>query len=71
MRYLRRLKGTATKEAGMALTNKDKRALKDALWGQIENIVMGAIEKTGYQHDLEHLDPDEMTKYLQKLVNSL
>ena len=63
---------TASKaEKRTKLTNSDKRALADALFQQIETIILGAEEKNGYYQALEELDAVAMRLQMEKWINRL
>ena len=48
------------------LTNKDKMAIRQALFRQIENITVGSTE--GQFQELSHITPLEIRKYAESIV---
>jgi hypothetical protein len=53
------------------MTNKDKRALADILRDHADMIVEAIGEKSGYQNEIEHLDPEEVRDQLNKWLERL
>ena len=48
------------------LTNKDKMAIRQALFRQIENITVGSTE--GQFQELAHIDPLNIRKYAESVI---
>lgn len=51
------------------LTNKDKQAIRQALFNQIDNLLFAASDpNSGYCEDLKHLHNDDIALYCYKIV---
>ena len=50
------------------LTNKDKQAIREALYQQIESIVVGSQDEYGYHADLRHISPKDIAEYCYKII---
>ena len=52
----------------MKLTNKEKRAIRQALYLQIENLLFAISDPDRGYDDLRHLDNDDIALYCEKIV---
>lgn len=52
----------------MKLTNKDKQAIRQALYHQIENLLMAASDQYSGLDNLNHLDSLSIATYCYKIV---
>ena len=52
----------------MKLTNKDKLEIRRSLFHQIDNILDGVTEKTGYQSVIEHIPTKDIAEYCYKII---
>ncbi len=52
----------------MKLTNKDKQAIRQALYHQIEAILIGSQDEDGFHNDLEHLPQKDIAEYCYKII---
>ena len=52
----------------MKITNKDKHAIREALYHQIESILVGSRDEYGYHTDLSHIPIKDIAQYCYKVV---
>jgi hypothetical protein len=52
----------------MKLTNKDKLEIRRSLFHQIDNIICGAREQSGYESEIEHIPSDDIRDYCYKII---
>ena len=50
------------------MTNKDKHAIREALYHQIENILISSRDKCGYHADLSHIPIKDIAGYCYKII---
>ena len=50
------------------MTNKDKQAIRQALYYQIENILVSAKDKFGVHADLKHIPTKDIAEYCYKII---